>query len=204
MRTVGLALAAALIAGGGAWPREWSWRNVRAIVSVAAGVGARWLSGGRRQRGVGRKPVLDPMVPVHIAHLTAIGLAAGLTLERALTGCIGRGPEPAGAELASVLRRASQHGLAAAISAHRGWLSPLLTVLAAAIRSGAPVEPMLRAYAREARAEVVAARVARARKLPARLSIPLALLLLPGFVLMVMGPTVLAIAERLLLPLNGR
>lgn len=171
--------------------------RLRAVRRADGSAGVR---GGRRLRAR-RRP--DPMTPVNVAHLTAVGLAAGLTVERALEFCASRGPGPARAELVSILRRASQLGLAAVVLDHRGSLRPFLTVLAGAIRAGAPQEPLIRAYAREARAAIVTDRITRARKLPAQLAIPLALLLLPGFVLMVMGPTVLAIAERMLLPLGA-
>lgn len=194
MTIAALMLAAAmLLAGSDARPRG------RPRPARLADASARVRDGLRRRAT--RRP--DPMTPVNVAHLTAVGLAAGLTLGRTLEFCASRGPEPARAELVAILRRAAQLGLAAAVLDHEGALGPFLTVLAGAIRAGAPQEPLIRAYAREARAAIVTDRITRARKLPAQLAIPLALLLLPGFVLMVMGPTVLAIAERMLLPLGA-
>jgi len=154
----------------------------------------------RRNRA--RDPVPDQMTVVRVAHLVAIGLAAGLTVEASLRFCAARGPREVRRELSGLVRTVQSDGLAAAAN-HRGVLGPLLASIGGAMRTGAPVALVVRSFAEQQRADHLAARVARARRLPGKLSIPLALLVLPGFVLMVMGPAVLVIAERMVRPLIG-
>ena len=170
--------AGALIAGGLAMG------PVAGLGLLAATAGLRF-----RPRRHHRRP--DPLAPVEVAQLLAIGVAAGLTVRQSLAFCAERGPPELRPELSALLRRAQFDGLEVAAAAHEGRLASLATVIGTAARSGAPIELMLRSHAGEARAQIAGRRISRARRLPGVLAVPLALLLLPGFVLLVMGPAVL-------------
>jgi hypothetical protein len=63
--------------------------------------------------------------------------------------------------------------------------------------SGAPVLDAVERYGEERRAEDRAAREAALRRLPVLLSFPLALLILPGFVLLTVAPALSGAVERL-------
>ncbi|MFP4234382.1 MAG: hypothetical protein ACLFUG_05585, partial [Nitriliruptoraceae bacterium] len=66
----------------------------------------------------------------------------------------------------------------------------LAAIIAAADRTGAPVAPSLRHLARELRADDLARVLAAAERLPAQLTFPTALCLLPATVLLVGAPIV--------------
>lgn len=176
---------------------------VGVAVQPALGFGFLAVAGIVQLRSRRRWVPIDPLAPVEVAQLLAVGAAAGLSVRQSLAFCAERGPPELHGELITLLRRAQFDGLEPAAAAHDGRLADLLAVIATAMRSGAPIELMLRSHADEARAELAGRRIARARKLPGVLAVPLALLLLPGFVLMVMGPAVLEIAARMLMPLSG-
>ena len=67
----------------------------------------------------------------------------------------------------------------------------LAEVLADGLEAGGPLVPALRALAREVRADRGAAAESAALRLPARLTFPTALLLLPATVLAIGAPIVL-------------
>ena len=73
--------------------------------------------------------------------------------------------------------------------------------LGEAAASGAPLEPAIRAYIDGERRHRHTGAIERARRLPVRLMIPMTLLVLPGFVVMVYGPAVVALVADLIGPL---
>ena len=75
--------------------------------------------------------------------------------------------------------------------------------LSAGLRSGAPLKTILHALADTLLAEHAAEHMRRVRRLPGLLAFPVALLVLPGFVLMVMGPTVATLVREMLEPWIG-
>ena len=95
-------------------------------------------------------------------------------------------------EVGDLLRRAARDGLGHALAAADGRGRPLYAGAARAVVTGAPLAPAVDAVVREAIAGQRAADLEAARRLPVRLMLPLALLILPGFVLLTVGPTVLA------------
>lgn len=121
------------------------------------------------------------------ADLTAAALSAGLTVPAAL-----REVAPHVPALAADLRRL-------AWQVELGGIRPdatppgcvrLATALTDGLAAGGPLVPALRALAREVRAERGAASEAAALRLPARLTFPTALLLLPATVLAIGAPIV--------------
>jgi tight adherence protein C len=71
-------------------------------------------------------------------------------------------------------------------------LAPLLALLAASERSGAPVGAALVRLAAATRAQARRRAMARARTVPVRLLFPLVFLVLPAFLLLTVAPVVLA------------
>ena len=88
-------------------------------------------------------------------------------------------------------------GIGPALAADSSALAEVSNVLLVATVSGAPALPALEAHSRQEHHRRHTAAVERARRLPIRLLIPLTLLVLPGFVLITVGPTVADSLARL-------
>jgi tight adherence protein C len=158
-----------------------------AVVAVAALAGARLLQ--RRRSGVG----CDDLVL--LADLVVLGLSAGLAFPAAL--------EAATDEVAPRLRR-EVHGVLRAQRVAGSGAGPvsgegarLYRLAARAAGTGAPLLDGVRALADELRREANTEALVAARRLPVRLLFPLTLLILPGFVVLVVGPALLGVVERL-------
>jgi len=130
-----------------------------------------------------------------------VGTAAGLSLQTSLERARSSLSAEHAVELEEVLRAARRFGLAAALARVDGSLAPLLGRLARAQVSGAPLASTISAFAAEDRELRRATRLEAARKLPVRLTVPLALLVLPGFVLLTAGPAAIGSLQRMLGPL---
>jgi pilus assembly protein TadC len=130
------------------------------------------------------------------ADLLAAALAAGLTPYLALDVVARLGPEPvAGRCRAALAATGAGQRLADALDAEAARtpaLAPLLTILVASERSGAPVGAALRRLAASTRAQARRRAMARARTVPVRLLFPLVFLVLPAFLVLTVAPVVLA------------
>jgi hypothetical protein len=104
---------------------------------------------------------------------------------------------PLAGEVTRVLRDGRRVGMAAALTRATGGGSQLYRISDRAVRTGAPLGQAIEALADELRHEDHARRMAAARRLPVRLLIPLALLILPGFVLALVGPALVTSLARL-------
>jgi pilus assembly protein TadC len=125
-----------------------------------------------------------------LARLLAIAAAAGLPLGSALEGVAGELSGPVGDAVRAVVRSARTRGLGPALleAAELGALAP---ALARAHAAGSPLGQTLDAHLTAHSAERVSRALETARTAPVRLMVPLALLLLPGFTALVVGPTLL-------------
>lgn len=104
---------------------------------------------------------------------------------------------PAYRSLKTVARVARVSGLTSAMPYADGHLRPVLAQLARAQRSGASLSGSVRRMLEERLASDRAQRIARARTLPVRLMIPVTLLMLPGLILLLYAPSLLAMFEDL-------
>lgn len=186
----------------GAWPRATDavrWIGVGAVAALihpALGMLApiAFLAAGMAAR---RDPVAQGSEVLLLADQVVLGLRAGLTLEGALREA-GTDLNPAmTGEVRGVLRVARRSGLGPALAGASGPGERLFRITADAVQTGAPLAPAVEALADELRHEDHARRMAAARRLPVRLLLPLALLILPGFVLVVIGPALLGSLARL-------
>ena len=202
---------AALLVAGAVWLVATRRRRLAALtvggVAVAPplGIGLMALGGllvltrrldarRRSERGAGDDVLI-------LAELTALGLSAGLTAGQALEAARSYVDESLAGEIGEVLRSATRRGLAAALADAPGRSRRLGLILSRAVATGAPLVGAVEGFVADQRAEARAAQLEEARRLPVRLMVPLALLVLPGFVLLTVGPTVLAALDRLALPL---
>ena len=99
--------------------------------------------------------------------------------------------------LRKVARVALVEGLDAAIPHADQRLRPVIAQLGRAQRSGASLSGAIRRMLENGLAEDRARRIARARALPIRLMVPVTLLMLPGLVLFLYAPSLLASFEDL-------
>jgi pilus assembly protein TadC len=132
-----------------------------------------------------------------LADLMALGLRAGLSLVQALRYAV---PHVAGglaAEVEDVLRCAGRSGTEAALAGAGGRAGRLYRLAARAAATGAPLADAVEAFAAERRHADHTRAVEAARRLPVRMLVPLALLILPGFVILAVGPALLEAVGRL-------
>jgi len=130
------------------------------------------------------------------ADLLAMAASAGLTPFLGLELAVRFAPMPGASRLSAVLQ-ATGGGcrLADALDEEADRtpaLAPVLALLAASERSGAPVAAQLRRLAVQLRAQGRRRAMARARTVPVRLLFPLVFLVLPAFLLLTVAPVVLA------------
>ncbi len=204
-------LGAVLIAGGAAGLAE---DNKRPLVAGAAlvtwlqplvgvaGLGAASLVGWRsrlqRRRLAQEAARADVAL---LAELVGLGLTAGLSLHAALATARRFIGSELTDEVDGVLRRARGSGLAAVLSESAGAGEGLYRMAARAVSTGAPLVAAVDGFVHERLSDERAARLAEARRLPVRLMVPLALLILPGFVLMTLAPALASTLNRLVLPI---
>ena len=184
-RAGGAAICAALVAA----------RPI-SILPVAAAWTMVWLHAKRN-----RSSHSAALRPDHLGQVLFVALSAGLPVATALEFAAGEvGPDEAG-EVRSVLRAARHHSLAVALAGAGGSTGRLFAVLAGAQTTGASSLRAVAAFIDEDRSARRARAAEAAQRLPIKLTVPLALLILPGFVLLTFGPTVIATVQRLLGPL---
>jgi tight adherence protein B len=161
-----------------------------------------WLTAGvlgarlwRRSRRLAARRCLAREAQADLAllpRLLLVGLAGGMALPGAIELSAGHLRPVVRAELAGLLRNSRRHGLAGALTSSVGGLTqPLFARLAVAQASGAPMVDTLAAYLAESRAIRRGEAIERMRRLPVTLMIPLGLLILPGFVVIFVGPILL-------------
>lgn len=136
-----------------------------------------------------------------LTHSMLIGLSGGLSPAAALLLSRETLESQLREEVDLVLRRSVQEGLAAALLNSGGVGGRLFRQVGAAQLSGAPLGLALTALAGEHRAAARARAVERARRLPVRMVIPITLLMLPGLLILMVGPLVLPSVARLLGPI---
>ena len=151
-----------------------------------------------RARSAGRRRAAEARTDVVVlAELTALGLAGGLDLGSALA----RAADPVAPDLRyevlDLLRSARVVGLAQALTLATGRAERLYRLTARAVDTGAPVRAAVEAFVEEAADAERARNLASARRLPVKLLFPLALLILPGFMVLTIGPAVLSSLRRL-------
>jgi len=151
----------------------------------------------RRHRSRRGAAATDEEDVVLLADLLVLALGAGLGLPAALdeaTAGLGGG---LAAELKAVRRSMEQAGAEAGLAGATGRAERLYRLLGRAAATGAPLMGAVEAFAAERRHEQHTRRLEAARRLPVRLLLPLALLILPGFVVLAVGPALLEALSRL-------
>jgi hypothetical protein len=131
------------------------------------------------------------------SELVALGLAGGLSLAAAHRAALSHSAPEARAALSLLVQSMTDRGARRALMDDVGPMAGASRVLAAAAASGAAALPALEGHLETESHRRHTARVEVARRLPVRLLLPLTLLVLPGFVLLTVGPTVVSSLARL-------
>ena len=167
------------------------WATAAVAFLWAVGRGLRLRLARRRREALAQADV------VTLAELSGLGLAAGLDF----AGSLQRAAEPLSAEIRGevqrMLRRARLRGLSAALATESGRCRRLFRLTARAVETGAPVRAAVEAFVDDENSAERARSLAAIRRLPVKLLFPLALLILPGFMVLTIGPAVLSSARRL-------
>lgn len=163
------------------------------LVAGAVGVASRLRSKRLAERDVERDVSL-------MARVILIAVSAGLPLPASFHIAAQSARSDLGSEVDGLIRNATRLGMAEALRCHEGRIERLTFLLARAQVTGASISGAVEAFVAERRDDERAGALEAARRLPVKLTIPLALLILPGFVVLTVGPTVLDSASRLLGP----
>lgn len=149
-----------------------------------------WVASVVRRASRARPLRPRPADMIGVARIVAVAVAGGSNLVGGFELASRLAAPAVRPEIDGLLRRSRTQGLGVALAAGTGRLSPLASRLARAQLTGASIGPVLEAFIATTEEEERARVLERIRTLPVRLIIPLALLLLPGFVLVVVAPGV--------------
>lgn len=171
-----------------------AWQPLLAMPCGAVYAMVRWRRrlAGRRVAAAGAER--DVAV---LGELTALGLSAGLTFPAALERAASEVADELRTEVYDVLRRSRREGSAGVMATAAGRAQRLYVLAGRASLTGAPVSGAVQAFVDERRNEERLNVLESARKLPVRLMFPLALLILPGFMVLIVGPAVAGVLGRL-------
>lgn len=133
----------------------------------------------------------DPGDPVGFGRLLIVALSAGLGLAEGWDLAARYSGGMAAREATELARRALTSGLAAELRKSEGSLAPIASSISQAQLVGAPLLPAIRGAVQRLRSESRARRIERIRTLSVKLTLPVSLLLLPGFLLVVVLPHLL-------------
>jgi type II secretory pathway component PulF len=147
---------------------------------------------------VRRRRRTEPIDVDATARLLLIGLTAGLSMVAAMETAVDQIDDDAAAELRQMVRSAKMHGMASALTSAAGPSKRLFHRLARAQVTGSAATGTIATFIAEQRAVDRAGTLQRLRRLPVTLTVPLTLLILPGFILLTLGPTVAGIVKQLL------
>jgi hypothetical protein len=135
-----------------------------------------------------RRPSAEALAPLAFLEMAGLAVSAGLSFRQAA--------DVAASEIGGVTRSAIT-GVLRGADIDDPWLQRVFAAADRAAQSGAPLLPELDGLIVELRAADGYARLERIRKLPVKLLFPLALLVLPGFLLLTVGPVIAGSVQRL-------
>ena len=170
-------------------------------------LGMVWLLRRRRQALVASRAAHRELVSAlsPAADLALIAARAGLTAHQVVAVLCRSAPPPVARPLATAVQQAAGGRLLAdtlaEVPAHSGEpFRPLVTALAAGLRTGGPLVPGLDAAAVEARRAHAQAAALAARRVSVQLLFPLVVCVLPAFVVLGLVPLLVASLQGVRLP----
>lgn len=165
-----------------------------AVAVVGRALWTKWARGLMRRR---ERALVAEELPL-LGDLVALGLTGGMPLASALASAAPHLRSSLAGEVDSVVRLSRLHGAAIVLEGSGGNAHRLYQLAGRAVATGAPLAAAVDAFTDEIRAEERAAALDRAKRLPVLLMFPLALLILPGFVLLTVAPAVAGALERVI------
>lgn len=159
-------------------------------VAVAAVIGHR----GRFRRARLAPPAVEHLVDQ--ASLLELAVGAGMSLHASLRWSQPHLHPVLGRETGTVLRGAAIGGLADGLRSATGPSAGLFRVLARSVETGAAIESTIVAFREQLEATAAAEAAKRLQRLPVKLVVPLALLMLPGLILMAAVPALIDALSR--------
>lgn len=165
-------------------------------LAIGAAVVGGWLVLFRKAT-LRRSTGISPDDVVAFGELVSLAMSSGASPIAAVSAARKYGPASIAGEVDRILRRSSAGHAAAVFRGHVGAVTPIITPIGHALATGAPLGLRVEVALTELRADVHASKVARLRRLPVRLLFPLTLLILPGFMVLTLGPSLLATLDRL-------
>lgn len=149
------------------------------------------LAGPRAPRPPLSQPSPNAVAVADLSALLGLAVDGGMSLHESLRWSADFADASLRSELRLVLRKASHLGLARALRDAGGPAASLLRSLARPFDTGAAVAPVLVGLRERLEAEHLADVEARLQRLPVKLVLPLALLMLPGLLLMIVAPALI-------------
>jgi hypothetical protein len=164
-----------------------------AVLAIAGVAAHRWVR--RRRRIRSERDMVERDVSL-LGELVLLALTAGLPFVASLAAAAEHLSAPLRREIVAIVRYASVSGADVALAGAGGPAAGLFGAVAGATSSGASVVDAVAGFVDERRQATHTARLGAARRLPVRLMVPLALLMLPGFVLLTVAPAMVGAIER--------
>ena len=173
-------------------PFRWWW--------AAVGTGLLcWCLGRLRSR---RRPA-GPEDVIAFGRLLVVPLTGGMSLANALMMASQTAHPQLRVEVAGMLRRSRQEGMARALAGSGGLLGELFRRMAGAHSSGTSPVRIVLTHVENIHSRVRMESLSRIRSLPVTLAVPLTLLIVPGFLLVLVGPSVVSRLAEMLSGLIG-
>lgn len=163
--------------------------SIALLMAAALTSPIRWRR--RRSQQVSANAVAD------LCALLGLAVDGGMSLLAAMGWAMDFADPCLRSGLSGVLRNATRVGLAAALRSAEGPAAESLMALARPVETGARIGPVLEGLRDRLAAEHSAAVEERLQQLPVKLLLPLALLMLPGLVLMIVAPALFDALSRL-------
>lgn len=173
-------------------PLRWWWPAV-----VAAAAWWAWRRCRRRPRPAGTEDV------VGFGRLLVVPLTGGMSLAQSLIMASQQAHPHLQAEVAQVLRRSRRAGLAQALASGGGRLGELFGRMAGAHSSGSSLVRAVTTHVDNLHQQHRMETLSRIRSLPVTLAVPLTLLIIPGFLLVLVGPPVVSRVAEIFTGLLG-
>ncbi len=170
------------------------WSPPLGVAVAAAGPLRRLLGRWRGQRRIAAAAADQVDL---LAELLVLGLSAGWGFAQALAWAAPRVGDPVRTEVDTVVRWMRHQGGMAALDGRDGHAAGLYRLVARAQATGAPLVEAVEAFAADRMAWRRQQTLAAARRLPVVLVFPLALLILPGFVLVAVAPALIGALQRI-------
>lgn len=178
--------------GAAAIPFRWWW-------SVLAAVTAWWA--WRRFRSRPRPVAVEDVIG--FGRLLVVPLTGGMSLANSLIMASREAHPQLREEVSQALRRSRRTGLARALASGGGHLGELFGRMAGAHSSGSSLVRAVITHVDNLHSRHRTDALSRIRSLPVTLAVPLTLLIIPGFLLVLVGPPVVARVNEMVTGLLG-